>query len=82
MDDDTIDDAEREAIIAREQAKEGSIEFRRVEIRNSVKTRILDCHHTIGRGDPYRYTVFKVWRQPGVEQNRICDVCMRHGDKY
>jgi hypothetical protein len=76
------DEADREAIIAREAAKEGSIEFRRTEMRRSSKTRLLDCHCTIGRGDLYRYTVFKVWRQPGVVQNLVCDVCMRHGDHY
>ena len=76
------DEADRDEIIAREAAKEGSIEFRRTEVRRSVKTRILDCHCTIGRGDLYVYTVFKVWRQPGVVQNRVCDVCKRTGDKY
>ena len=74
--------AEREAIIAREAAREGSWEFYREEMRHTTKTRILDCNCTIGRGDPYRYSVGKIWRVPGLVQNLICDVCMRHGNKY
>jgi hypothetical protein len=75
-------DAEREAIIEAEQNREGSWEFYREEIRCSSRTRILDCNCTIGRGDLYRYSVGKVWRVPGLVQNLICDVCMRHGNKY
>jgi hypothetical protein len=72
----------REEIIRREQAREGSWEFYREEDRTSSKTRVCDCHCTIGRGDVYRYAVGKVWRVPGLVQTVICDVCRRHGDKY
>jgi hypothetical protein len=68
--------------IQRQQRLEGSWEFYRVEMRHTIKSRILDCHHTIGRGDPYRYSVGKVWNVPGLIQTLICDVCMRHGNKY
>lgn len=74
--------AEREEIIAREAAREGSWEFYREEMRRSSRTRVLNCNCTIGRGDLYRYAVGKIWRVPGLVQTLICDVCMRHGNKY
>jgi hypothetical protein len=69
-------------VIREEQAREGSYEFYREEMRRSSKTRICDCNCTLGRGDLYRYAVGKVWRVPGLVQTTICDVCMRHGNKY
>jgi hypothetical protein len=56
--------------------------FERTEIRHSSKRRVLDCNHTIGVREPYRYYVAKLTGMPGVIQRRDCDVCMRRDNRY
>lgn len=57
-------------------------EFHRSETRRSSRRRELDCLHSIDRGEPYVYSVWKIRTVAGIGQSEICDVCKRDGDSY
>lgn len=56
--------------------------FERTEDRKTRRVRLLDCGHRIDRGEPYRYTVWKLRGTAGVEQLLVCDVCRRSDSRY
>lgn len=57
--------------------------FYRTEDRTNVlPERYLDCGHTIGASEPYRYVVGKLSGADSLYQRRDCDVCKRRDARY
>ena len=74
------EEAERERY-EREERRRGLEAFKRTETRHTKLKRLLDCGCWIDGGEPYIYSVWKLWDAERIEQVLVCEFCDRKG-KY
>lgn len=72
-----LDDIDQLAAALAWERAQTALAFERSEARRTILKRRCDCGHWIDGGEPYRYQVWKLNRDPELTQRLDCEFCAR-----